>query len=452
MKEDGEKAFFSKFLCEKVRGSDVVIFNSLNPHPAVGTSLGNWEHFKFCVEDHRLTPLWADLKKKGLLINSPEEDFSMLADIREKFLKTIPPVPSTLYLVLTQECNLKCTYCPFPRIDYLRKTPRKMSSEIAKKGIDFWARGLGELRSSEYPGYIIFYGGEPLLNRDVLECSLDYIKDLKSVRKIPNEVRLLLDTNGTILSDETASLLKSHDVEVTVALDEFSGKNDICRKDKEGNGTFERVVETLDRLRMVGIKTYLSTSLTPFTSLEEIATTVEKYSIMGIGVNMLRGEIPQELFGAEGIDAEAYRMNCATDLVNLWQQKGKKVAEFQTQRRASAFQLRNFHTCSCGGFGEHVVIQPDGEIGNCPWTDTYNMGDLDHNLFYSSIKGANFLSKRKESLPLFNNNCLKCEAISICGGGCVWADDELGKKDESGCLLSKQMLDFLVWNNYQRIE
>lgn len=452
MIEDGEKAFFSKFLCEKVRGNDVVIFNSLNPSLAIGTGLVEWKHSKICGKKYKSSILWEELKKLGLLVDSPEEDSVLLVSTRDKFLKNIPQVPSTLYLVLTRECNLRCKYCPFSRIDSSVRTPQKMTPEIAEKGIDFWVRGFEELGNVERPRFVIFYGGEPLLNQEVLESSLGYIKNLKLEKRIPSDVRLLLDTNGTLISGRTVNLLKDHSVEVTVALDEFSEENDIYRQDTGGDGTFRKVTEALDYLKVAGIKTYLSTSLTPYTKLGKLAKATEKYSILGIGANMLRGETSHELFRSEGINFETYQKNCVKALVDFWQQKDRRMVEFQTQRRFLSFESKNFYPCNCGGFGEHVVIQPDGKIGNCPWTDDYNIGDLEVDLSYDSIRKMNFLYTRKDNLPLFNDGCLKCESIGICGGRCIWADDELGNKDKSGCFLSKEMLDLLVWSNYRRVE
>lgn len=292
---------------------------------------------------------------------------------------------------------------------------------------------------------VIFYGGEPLLNLDTLRGSLEYIDVLKSRGALPEDIRLLLDTNGVLLSNQIGKLLKKYEVMVTVGLDAFSVVNDVHRFYPRGQGTYEIVLRALKILQEADVPTYLSMSATldNLETLDNLAEYLKRYNILGIGVNILRG--------VDG--GVAYEKESADALEKLfWDFQKEGITEFQTTRRFQAFTSNNFHVSNCGGFGEHVVIHPNGEIGNCPWTRGYSLGDLDKDEDYRCVRNNNFYFRRRESLSLYNEDCLKCEAISICGGKCIWDDDLSGGKSESFCNLSKRMLDSLLWKKSKPLE
>lgn len=73
----------------------------------------------------------------------------------------------------------------------------------------------------------------------------------------------------------------------------------------------------------------------------------------------------------------------------------------------------------CGGFGSHIVIQPNGEIGSCPWSYKYNFGNVKDSSDDLFVKRNLFRNKYRKLIPLYNSKCLKCKAISICGGNCI---------------------------------
>lgn len=273
--------------------------------------------------------------------------------------------------------------------------------------------------------------------------SLDYINFLKSRNKLPDNLRLLLDTNGTLVSTEIAQLLKYHNVEVTIALDDFSKKNDIYRQDLEGRGTYASVLRALRILQKMDVTTYLSSTLTPY-NLERIGNLgefIKRYDIKGIGINMPRGNLMMHQ------SSPSFYSERNADVLNnsFWSYRNEGITEFQMYRKFSAFISRRFHLNNCGGFGDHVVIHPDGAIGNCPWSQDYNIGHISTDKNYFAVQKYNWFFTCREDLPLFDEFCLNCAAISICGGKCIWANEQLKGIDQANCLLSQKILDSLLW-------
>lgn len=452
--EHDKSPALSRFLVERYRGDEVVVFNSLNPNQPLGMGRGRWEEFKNgLLIDHRESKIPDSLRSRGLLLSDPGEDYSQLEGARKKFLDKLPRFPSTLYLVLTNDCNLSCSYCPFSRLDSHGHNASGMSFEVAKRAINFWVESLLSNCDPERPCNLIFYGGEPLLNLETIKQSLDYINRLRIEKKVPNNIRFLLNTNGTLLSEEAVCLLKRWNVDVVVALDSFSETNDRYRRDLNNRGTYREVIKALELLKKYGVNTYLSVALTP-DNLEEVAQfgpKLREYGIKGLGMNILRGSIPQDAFSYSFAEFNSYQTKSAEAMIEFfWGNMPGGVTEFQTHRRVSAFTSGSFNQNNCGGFGEHVVVFPNGEIGNCPWSSNYNTGSVFESQ-YPSIQRKSFFFTRKNDLPLYNEGCLSCGAISICGGNCIWAKDQSQKISDAFCVLSRSILDLLVWKYRTKI-
>ena len=117
-----------------------------------------------------------------------------------------------LTLQVTQQCNLRCDYCVYSGKYYTRThTNKKMSFETAKKGMDFilsHSDSCEELR-------VGFYGGEPLLEFDLIKKCVEYLED-----KVKDKViHFLITTNGTLLKDESLNYLIEKKFRITISFD-----------------------------------------------------------------------------------------------------------------------------------------------------------------------------------------------------------------------------------------
>lgn len=149
-------------------------------------------------------------------------------------------------IFLTNDCNLGCNYCYEGE-----KYKNHMSIETADKVIDFI--DYTARKSIQYLKYnsitVILYGGEPLLNHEVLQYILENLK-----RKPKNDynVRFDMTTNGTIMNSNIIETLKKIDC-VSVSIDGNYEIHNLNRIFKNQKGTFNIVNENIKKMIDEGI-------------------------------------------------------------------------------------------------------------------------------------------------------------------------------------------------------
>lgn len=150
---------------------------------------------------------------------------------------------SQMTLQITQQCNLRCEYCPYSNMDNMdnrNHTSKKMSWEVAKKAIDFLAQHTGKSEKV----VIGFYGGEPLLEFELIKKIIHYANS----NFIGKEVLYTITTNGTLLNADIAEFLYNNNANVLISLDGPKEIHDQHRRYISGNGSFDDVYSNLKRM------------------------------------------------------------------------------------------------------------------------------------------------------------------------------------------------------------
>ena len=149
-----------------------------------------------------------------------------------------------LILQVTQQCNLRCTYCQFSGNYYERyreHTSRSMSWDTAKTAIDFYLA-----RSRELPDITIgFFGGEPLLEFELIKKCVDYVSTQIEGRK----ATFTITTNGTLLTDSIIAFLAKHEFQLAISLDGSKDDHDATRKFPNGRGTFDLIMDNINKIQ-----------------------------------------------------------------------------------------------------------------------------------------------------------------------------------------------------------
>lgn len=145
-----------------------------------------------------------------------------------------------LTLVVTENCNLRCKYCAYSgNYTYHRNhSTQTMSSQTMKQAVDFYFAHSSSIPDEEK--FISFYGGEPLLNLDLIKECVSYIKN-----KYKADMGYSTTINGTLLNREIMQFLIDHKFRVQVSVDGPKEIHDRNRLTREGKGSFSRVVESL---------------------------------------------------------------------------------------------------------------------------------------------------------------------------------------------------------------
>lgn len=315
----------------------------------------------------------------------------------------------------------------------------------------FFARQL-ESSPTDYTGTdsdIIFFGGEPLINYEVLKNVAKRIKELKSERPVFTHTNLAVISNGTLLSEERILELAEMDVAVSISIDGFSEEANENRVDKAGNSTFSRVIKILETYKRLEIEPpSLSVTLSEKTldDLDGMMQMVEEYKIKGFGSNVLlqKKENPES--------TEYYEKASKFIIDSFLRLREQGVYEDRIMRKLNAFAASRIHFSDCGATsGGQINFTPDGKIGICQGLigeDENYVTDIWNDSF---IAAENPSWKKWSSLiPLNNDDCQDCEALGICGGGCPvnarLHNPEKGLHciDERSCIHSKRTLEFLI--------
>lgn len=143
-------------------------------------------------------------------------------------------------LQITQACNLCCKYCPYAdNISNMQRnhTNKKMSWETAKKSIDYFMEHSYDTKEVA----IGFYGGEPLLEIELIYKTVEYVENNFPGKKIT----FVITTNATLLSDEFITYAKEHNFLLTISLDGPQEIQDENRVFANGRGSFDIVYKNL---------------------------------------------------------------------------------------------------------------------------------------------------------------------------------------------------------------
>ncbi len=147
-----------------------------------------------------------------------------------------------LVLTVTESCNLRCAYCLHGAdLDWVREHGQeRMSVETALQAAEYF---LARCDGDQAP-MISFYGGEALLNLEVVEAVI------AAVRKHPRgaEAKFAIDTNGVLLTDEVIELVAQEKIYVQISIDGPAPIHDRHRRDVGGQPTFDRIMTNLENL------------------------------------------------------------------------------------------------------------------------------------------------------------------------------------------------------------
>lgn len=178
-----------------------------------------------------------------------------------------------LILQVTQQCNLRCSYCVYSG-KYINRTHNNsvMSYELACRAVDFYMkRNL----MVEKPA-IGFYGGEPLLQFELIRRIVDYVKQNYADRTIQYNMTV----NGTLLTEETVDFLAENDFALMLSIDGPRQIHDTNRRFASGQGSFDVIMKNLQYIKETYPayfqKIMTNTVLSPDCDYEEVAAFFEE--------------------------------------------------------------------------------------------------------------------------------------------------------------------------------
>lgn len=169
---------------------------------------------------------------------------------RESVENSLSNELSTLTLEVTQQCNLRCSYCVFSGAykNNRRHRPKYMDFDVAKKAIDYF---IQHSRNSTKPLALSFYGGEPLLSFDLVKQCVSYFK-----KKHNDNCIFSLTTNGTLINNETIDFFVANNFNLIISLDGPEEIQDKYRVFADNTGTFDHVLPKLEAIKQLNAEYY----------------------------------------------------------------------------------------------------------------------------------------------------------------------------------------------------
>ncbi len=170
-----------------------------------------------------------ELKDQGMLFTE---------DIYQQYLKDFKKretVVKALCLHIAHDCNLACKYCFAEEGEYHGRRAL-MSLEVGKKALDFLIENSGNRRNLE----VDFFGGEPLMNWDVVKELVRYGRSKE--KEFNKNFRFTLTTNGVLLNDDVMEFCNKEMANVVLSLDGRKEINDQMRPFRNGKGSYDLIV------------------------------------------------------------------------------------------------------------------------------------------------------------------------------------------------------------------
>ncbi len=321
-----------------------------------------------------------------------------------------------LVLSLTGDCNLACSYC------YADKQARcTMSWETARCAIDLAAIG-------DAPFILQFSGGEPLLASSLLQRITSYVQENRL------NVRMDLQTNGTLLTDELAAFLYASDVGIGISLDGRPSVHDKARSYPDGSGSAAAVAAGIECLANRGIGIGLTCVVTA-KNVHHLADVIDMAYYFGnvrrLGFDLLRAQgrgISSLLPKADDVTLAFYEVFSRQS--KLERLTGRLLFLSQVEHIKSLAGRSDVGFSHCHAMnGEGVHVAADGSIYAC----SSLVGDA--RFFLGTVESGVDVRRQKEISAKMRQSmffCMRCPDFAACGGGCFarW----LGTAQKGACV------------------
>lgn len=314
-----------------------------------------------------------------------------------------------LTLVVTQACNLRCSYCYTGR-----KYRRQMTDQTARRSIDAALASLHDGGTLE----LGFFGGEPLLQAAAIRRWIEYSQRTAAARQIG--VMPCLTTNGTVVDDDAWSVMCDPAVTLSVSHDGLPAVHDRHRmsqargKSRNGSrGTCAQVETTLRRLLDQRIPVNVIMVVRPDT-VGDLADGLRHLHRLGVtqvtpSLDLWTQWTPEDAAVLEAAIGRA---------ADFWQSHWPQFhVSWFDDKAGRLLRLPRNVTARCG-FGQgQVAVSPSGRVYPCERLVGEDRPDNPHRLLIDLASAVDFL--HGEPLPAHGDpSCQTCLLQSSCGADC----------------------------------
>ena len=352
-------------------------------------------------------------------------------------------VIKALCLHVAHTCNLNCSYC-FASQGKYHGERALMSFEVGRRALDFLVENSGTRRNLE----VDFFGGEPLMNWQVVKDLVAYARSIE--KDAGKNFRFTLTTNGVLLDDEVTEFCNREMHNVVLSLDGRKEVNDRFRVDVAGNGSYERIVPNFQRFVAArGDKSYYMRGT--YTHYNPDFTN-DLFHMADLGFTELSMEpvvcapgdpcaLTEEDFP---VLCEQYEL-LAKDMLRRWRE-GRPITFYHYMIDLKHGPCVYKRISGCGSGTEYMAVTPWGELFPCHQfvgDPKYSLGNI-----WDGVTNAAAQEEFRACNAYSRPDCKDCWARLYCSGGCAansyHATGSIGGVYEYGCRLFKKRIECAI--------
>ena len=378
-----------------------------------------------------------NLKKNGKLFSKDQYEINKLD------LKKRDTVVKALCIHIAHTCNLNCEYC-FAGQGKYHGDDALMSFEVGKQALDFLVENSGTRKNLE----VDFFGGEPLVNFDVVK---QLVKYARSIEKENNKhFRFTLTTNGVLLNDDVIDFLNQEMDNVVLSLDGRKEIHDRLRKNINGEGSYDIIVPKFKNFveKREGKEYYMRGTFTR----ENLDFTKDIFHMADLGFTELSMEpvvaSPDKLYAIKEEDLdkiyEQYEI-LAKEMIKR-KQNGNPFTFYHYMIDLSGGPCIYKRITGCGSGTEYLAVTSNGDFYPCHQfvgNKKFLMGNIKN-----GITNAKLRDKFKLCNAYSRKECKDCWAKLYCSGGCSAnaynSTGSINNVYENGCKMFKKRIECAI--------
>ena len=361
------------------------------------------EELEGCFEDIE------ELKAAGKLF-SPDNFEPMAGKLKQKSAGVI----KALCMHIAHTCNLNCSYC-FASQGKYHGDRALMSFEVGKRALDFLVENSGSRHNLE----VDFFGGEPLMNFDVVKQLVAYARSIE--KEAGKNFRFTLTTNGMLIDDDVIEFANRECSNVVLSLDGRKEVHDRYRVDYAGNGSWERIVPKFQKLveAREGKNYYMRGTFTH--ANPDFLKDIEKMLELGF----------TELSMEPVVGPESDPSSLTAEDMPIVLEQYEKLAELMLKRHREGKPFTFYHymidlkggpciykrISGCGSGTEYMAVTPWGDLYPCHQfvgEEKFKLGNVFDGVSNFEAQ-EDFAACNVYSRP----ECRECWARLYCSGGCA---------------------------------
>lgn len=323
-----------------------------------------------------------------------------------------PPLHA-LSLAVAQKCNLGCTYC-YAQQGEFGGPATQMTEGQALRAVDL-------LIDQAQPGArlnLAFMGGEPLVNRPVLQAATLHAVQRAAARAV--RVTFSVTTNGTLVTPADGEFFEEHGFAVTVSLDGPRDVHDGQRPTRSGRGSFDRIMRNIAPLLTMQRRMQVTARVTVTPANLGLRHTLDHFVALGfhsVGfAPMLASPNGQGELQAADLEVMLGEMIDCGHEYERRMQRGERYPFANVVNAMREIHRGTHRPYPCGAGAGYLGVSADGELSACHrfvGDDAGAMGSLGDGIDHA--RRNRWLAERHVHRQ---SPCRECWARYLCGGGC----------------------------------